>query len=111
MVDERQDYLYRVQTRSIEAGDALTDALMQQAQWQYAAYQLGLGPDGYIRLLNMSELYGQALRNVVADRGKRGRNIRQTVTAPTGHAKDTIPYCGLHGQESDRAFERRRAPA
>ena len=48
MADERQNYLYRVQTRSLEAGDALTAALMQQAQWQYDAYQLGLGEHGYL---------------------------------------------------------------
>ena len=109
MADERHDYLYRVQTRSIEAGDALTDALMQQAQWQYAAYQLGLGPDGYIRLLNMSELYGQALRNVFATEDVEETSA--TLLPPLqGMLETQYLIAGYAWQESDRAFDEDERP-
>ena len=109
MADERQDYLYRVQMRSSAAGDALTDALMQQAQWQYAAYQLGLGPDGYIRLLNMSELYGQALRNVFATEGVEETSA--TLLPPLqGMLETQYLFAGYAWQESDRAFDEDERP-
>ena len=56
LADERQNYLYRVQTKAIGSGDALVDAFMDQAKWQYEAYQLGLGRGGYDRLIDMWEL-------------------------------------------------------
>ena len=103
MVDERQDYLYRVQTRSIEAGDALTDALIQQAQWQYAAYQLGLGADGYLRLLNMLGLYRQALGNVAT--GENGVETSVKLLPPLqGMLKTQYLIAGYTEQDSDRPF-------
>ena len=103
MVDERQDYLYRVQTRSIEAGDALTNALIQQAQWQYAAYQLGLGADGYLRLLNMLGLYRQALGNVATE--ENGVETSVKLLPPLqGMLKTQYLIAGYTEQDSDRPF-------
>jgi tetratricopeptide (TPR) repeat protein len=68
--DERQNYLYRVQLRSMASGDSLADAYMQQASWQYKAYQMGVGPDSYTRLMNMWDLYRRALQDVMAREGE-----------------------------------------
>lgn len=57
VADERQRYLYRVQTTSPAAGGNRTEALMQQAQWQYSAFVLDLEEENYTRLMNMWELY------------------------------------------------------
>ena len=109
MADERQNYLYRVQTRSIEAGDALTDALMQQAQWQYDAYQLGLGPDGYIRLLNMHELYRLALRNIVAEAGE-GETSVKLLPPLQGMLETQYLISGYTGQALDRMLDEDERP-
>ncbi len=65
--DERQHYLYRVEIRSLERGEARAQALMQQARWQYDAYRLGLGEQDYHRLMSMWDLYRLALSDI-ADR-------------------------------------------
>jgi hypothetical protein len=103
MADERQDYLYRVQMRSSAAGDALTDALMQQAQWQYAAYQLGLGAHGYLRLLNMTEFYRQALRNATAGE-EEGETSVKLLAPLQGMLETQYLIAGYVWQESDRPF-------
>jgi hypothetical protein len=103
MADERQDYLYRVQMRSSATGDALTNALMQQAQWQYAAYQLGLGAHGYLRLLNMTEFYRQALRNVAAGE-EEGETSVKLLAPLQGMLETQYLIAGYVWQESDRAF-------
>ncbi len=108
MADERQNYLYRVQTRSMEAGDALTAALMQQAQWQYTAYQLGLGAHGYLRLVNMTELYTQALRNVAAE--DEGETSIKLLAPLQGLLSAQYLIAGYAWQESDRAFNEDERP-
>ena len=109
MADERQDYLYRIQTRSLEAGDALTDALVQQAQWQYAAYQLGLGADGYLRLLNMLELYRQALGMVATE--ENGVETSVKLLPPLqGMLKTQYLIAGYTEQDSDRPFSEDERP-
>ena len=110
MADERQNYLYRVQTRSIEAGDALTDALIQQAQWQYAAYQLGLGAHGYLRLLNMTEFYRQALRNATAGE-EEGETSVKLLAPLQGMLETQYLIAGYVWQESDRAFGEDERPS
>jgi hypothetical protein len=75
LADERQHYLYRVQMRSLKPGDEFTDALMQQAQWQYDAYQLGLGPEGYSHLMDMWDLYQQAVQDVIAREGEKSPKL------------------------------------
>lgn len=74
-VDERQNYLYRVQTKSMGSGQALATALMEQAQWQFDAYQLGLTQVGYDRLIDMWELYRMALNDVIAREGKQSPDL------------------------------------
>ncbi len=74
-VDERQNYLYRVQTRALGSSDALVDALMGQAKWQYEAYQLGLGRGGYDRLIDMWELYRMALNDVIVREGEQSTKL------------------------------------
>ena len=59
-VDELQQYLYRVQLRGLAGGEERADALMQQATWQFNAYQLGLGSQGPDRLVTMWDMYRQA---------------------------------------------------
>ena len=68
--DERQQYMYRVQVRSIDSGMQRTLALMQQAQWQHNAYRLGLGPQDYTRIMNMWDLYRLALNDIIAREGE-----------------------------------------
>lgn len=63
--DDRQHYLYRVQVRSLERGDALISALMQQAQWQYQAYRVSNSGNSHGRLTNMWDLYGMAVNNIL----------------------------------------------
>lgn len=59
-VDELQQYLYRVEMRGLASGEQRAAALLQQANWQFNAYQLGLGPDAALRLVTMWDLYRAA---------------------------------------------------
>jgi hypothetical protein len=74
-IDERQNYLFRVQTQSLPSGDSLAEAMMQQAQWQYQAYQLHLEQEDYTRLINMSELYRAAAQDVIEREGDRSSKL------------------------------------
>lgn len=69
-VEERQNYLYRVQTKALGSSEALVDAIMQHASWQFAAYKRGT-PQDYWRLINMLELYRTAFDDVVAREGNQ----------------------------------------
>lgn len=73
--DERQQYMYRVQVRSIGSGMQRTLALMQQAQWQHNAYRLGLGPHDYTRIMNMWDLYRLALNDIIDREGESSPNL------------------------------------
>jgi hypothetical protein len=68
--DKRQNYMLKVQRRSLSGPDTLVQALMQQAQWQYSAYQLGIGEQQYSRLMNMWDLYRGALTEVASNEGE-----------------------------------------
>jgi tetratricopeptide (TPR) repeat protein len=68
--DERQNYLYRVQTRSLPSGEARASAFMQHAKWHYDAYQLGLEEQGHNRLMAMMEHYQLAAQDVIAREGE-----------------------------------------
>ena len=68
--DERQRYLYKVQVRSMKSGQPRALAFMQQANWQYNAYQLGLGDRSYSRLMNMWDLYRLALNDMIDREGE-----------------------------------------
>ena len=67
--DERQHYMYRVQLRTMDNSQVRTQALMQQARWQYNAYQLGLGEAGFLRLMAMWDLYRLALTDTIDREG------------------------------------------
>lgn len=73
--DQRQNYLHRVHTKSLGSSTALASAFMEQAQWQYDAYQLGLEQDRYTRLIDMWELYRMALNDIIAREGKQSPNL------------------------------------
>jgi tetratricopeptide (TPR) repeat protein len=75
LADERQRYLARVQVRSLGSSKSLTTAFMQQAKWQFQAYQLGLDQLGYTRLINMWEYYGRAREDVIAREGDTSPNL------------------------------------
>lgn len=68
--DELQQYLYRVQLRSMEVGEARANALIEQANWQFNAHQLRLGWQGPGRMSNMWDLYRQAFDDIMAVEGK-----------------------------------------
>jgi hypothetical protein len=63
-VDELQEYLYRVQTRGMASGEQRAAALLQQADWHFNAYQLGIGDRGSERLVTMWELYRLAWTDI-----------------------------------------------
>ena len=73
--DQRQQYMYKVQQRSLNNPESRTQAMMQQANWQYIAYQLGIGKQRYDRLLNMWDLYRGALTNITEREGDSSVNL------------------------------------
>jgi hypothetical protein len=73
--DERQHYMYRVQVRSMGQGELRAQALMQQAQWQYNAYQLRLGQAGFARLMSMWDLYRLALNDIIEREGENSPDL------------------------------------
>jgi tetratricopeptide (TPR) repeat protein len=73
--DERQNYLYRVQIKSMAGTEAMADAFMDQARWQYDAYQLDLAEEDYGRLINMLELYRMAFKDVVTREGEKSPDL------------------------------------
>jgi hypothetical protein len=74
LADERQQYMYRVQLRSLDRG-SMAGALMQQASWQFSAYRWGVGGPGFLRLMNMWDLYRLALNDVVSREGETSRDL------------------------------------
>lgn len=73
--DKRQRYLYRVQTNGMEGGESLTEAFMQHASWQYEAYRLDIGEQGYTRLMNMWDTYRLALNDIIAREGENSDKL------------------------------------
>ncbi len=102
LADERQHYLYRVQMRALGSGDALAEALMQHGKWQYDAYQLGLGPQGYTHLMEMWDLYQQALQDVSAREGEKSPKCLQPLHGML-QAQYLISSYELH--ESEPVFD------
>ncbi len=74
-VDELQEYLYRVQVRSLASGEERANALLQQATWQFNAYQLGLGTRGPDRLLTMWDLYRTAWSDINDTEGETSTKL------------------------------------
>jgi hypothetical protein len=79
LADERQQYLYRVQS-TVYQGNApqMTSAMLQRAAWERQAYYLALGETSFTRLLTMWELYGNALSSIAQREG----NYSQTLLSP-----------------------------
>ncbi|MEH6634906.1 MAG: hypothetical protein V7700_05270 [Halioglobus sp.] len=75
LADERQHYMYRVQVRSTDSGPEHTAALMQQANWQHSAYRLGIGAQGYTRIMNMWDLYRLALNDIIKREGETSPSL------------------------------------
>jgi hypothetical protein len=101
VADERQHYLYRVQMRSLGSGDALTDALTQQAKWQYSAYQLDQGPAAYTHLMTMRDLYQQAMQDVIAREGEKSPKLLPPLN---GMLQAQYLISGYEWRESDQVF-------
>lgn len=99
--DERQSYLYRVQRQSMPSGDALAGALMEQAHWQYEAYQLGLEAQGYTRLMDMWGLYQDAMRDIVQREGEKSPKLLPPLQ---GMLQAQYLISGYELQEPDRLF-------
>ncbi len=68
--DERQFYLYRVQSRVYgQQSEQMSLAMLERANWEREAYYLSLGDASFIRLLTMWELYSSVLRNIARTEG------------------------------------------
>ncbi len=76
--DQRHAYLYRVQLKSGGGNGTLADAYLQQADWQYDAYRLGLGDYEFGRLMNMWDLYRLALE----ERAQQDGDMSLTLLPP-----------------------------
>lgn len=100
MADERHRYLYRVQIRGAKSGESLTAAFQQQARWQYDAYRLGLGPQGYTRLMNMWDLYRLALNDVIAREGEGSPDLLPSLQ---GMLRAQYLISSYQWQEQDQA--------
>jgi hypothetical protein len=73
--DERQQYMYRVQMRTLDSGASRAAALMQQAGWQFSAYRLEVGGPGFMRLMNMWDLYRLAVNDIVNREGQSSEGL------------------------------------
>ena len=70
-MQRRQHYLLKVQQRTMASGESYVQALMQQAKWQQAAYEMGVGDKEHVfdRLLSMWDLYRLAIHDIVDREG------------------------------------------
>lgn len=96
--DERQAYLYRVQQRSMTLGEDRTMALMQQARWQRQAYDMGLGEQGFARLLNMWDLYRLAVTDISEREGDSSPKLLKPLA---GMLQSQYLIAGFSKQTSD----------
>lgn len=75
-VDERQQYLFRVQLSSLKDNESRSEALIQQAQWQFNAYRLGFQDANFERLMATWELYRLALNEIIDQSGHTSKQLR-----------------------------------
>ena len=73
--DQRQQYMHKVQQRSLNTHETRVLAMMQQAEWQHTAFDLGIGEERYGRLLNMWDLYRGVLTEISEDEGDTSVNL------------------------------------
>ena len=72
-VDIRQNYLRRVQAKSLVGNEKIARGLIRQAEWQNKAYHLGLDQNDeekLFRLVDMLNLYRVALTNLEEELGE-----------------------------------------
>ena len=74
-VDERQRYLYRVQSKAPLTPEQRAKGLLQQADWQRQAFFLTIDEDPGLRLLQMWEYYRLALNEVLGHQGDTSRDL------------------------------------
>ncbi|MEH6582723.1 MAG: hypothetical protein V7754_12360 [Halioglobus sp.] len=99
--DERQQYMHKVQQRSLSNPDTRTQALMQQARWQYNAYRLGIGEQPYNRLLNMWDLYRGALTDIAEREGDTSVNLLSPLN---GLLQTQYLISGYSGEQSSSSM-------
>ena len=70
-VDHRQHYLLQIQQHNLVSGEQYIQALMQQASWQYNAFELGVGDKehNFGRLTSMWDLYRLAIGDIMRREG------------------------------------------
>ncbi len=74
--DERQYYLYRVQSTVYGlASQQMSVAMLERAAWERQAYYLALGDVSFTRLLTMWELYSAVLRNIAREEGSQSTSL------------------------------------
>ncbi len=71
--DLRQAYLLKVQLHSLPSGEQFTDAMMQQADWQQKAWELGVGGNeaSFFHLTSMAHLYRMAIQDIMQSDGPK----------------------------------------
>ena len=99
--DERQMYLYRVQQRTLDRGEVRAQALMQQARWQRRAYEMGVGEQGFARLLTMWDLYRLALNDVVDQQGDTSMDLLPPLE---GMLESQYLIAGYQGETSSGGY-------
>lgn len=114
--DERQHYMYRVQMRNMKKGLSRAQAFMDQAQWQYNAYQLDLDGAGYPRLMSMWDLYRLALNDIISREGDTSPTLLEPLEGMLVaqyliglHPVDQGSPEGLNGQQQANRFNAYRA--
>lgn len=109
--DERQFYLYRVQSKVYgRQSEQMSLAMLERADWEREAYYLSLGDASFIRLLTMWELYSNVLRNIARTQGNLSeellrplRGLLQTQYMISTYTHDT--QMGMHiGASPDENF-------
>jgi hypothetical protein len=76
--DEKQHYLYRMQSEIYEdSAPQMVNAMLQRADWERQAYYLSVGDVAFTRLLTMWQLYGAALNNIANANGNHSTKLLQ----------------------------------
>lgn len=78
-VDARQEYLYRVERRSLANTEASAYALLEQANWQQQAFMAGIGEEEKLpgRLIVMWDLYRLSMTEMMDHYGETSPELRK----------------------------------
>jgi len=99
--DDRQRYMYRVQLNSLDNDAIMTAALIQHAEWQFNAYQLGVGGPNFLRLMAMWDFYVQAVNRIVRSEGEYSASLIQPLE---GMLKTQYLISEYEGEPSSSGF-------